>query len=248
MDRPETTIDSAGDTSVGSAWAENHARGMGERWKKYCILNEDICAKIKNEIENLEMKKYQALRKPPSKFVLEDGLNGTKFIREIPGEKPPFDEESWTRLFQKLELKLMKTERGEWEEIAKNRPPLPRYPTKAQRRKHNAKWRKKNRLLIHAGLACWKYQWDESVLVTGYKLRSNPKIYKAVFQHHREEFYFELRKEVKLFGRFIAAKFRQILYYKTLMDIPELKIIPRFIIMKIANLTSDPITYSYLSS
>lgn len=239
----EDTGGSAEDTSPGSAWAENHARGMGERWKKYCILNEDACAKIKNEIAILSLSKchpyYSHLKK------LECELNGTKFIQETTPNK---DEESWTRQLQKLELKLMKTQRGEWEEIVKNRPSLPRYPTKAQRKKILDDWRRKNRLLIHDGLACWKHRWDESVLVTGYKLRSNPKIYKAVFQHHREEFYFELRKEVKLFGRFIAAKFRQILYYKTLMDIPELKIIPRFIIMKIANLTSDPITYSYLSS
>ena len=220
MDRFDATVGSAEGKLWEKRWAENHAREMGLLWKKYCILNEDIYAKIKKEIEN----------------------------REISGEKPPSDAESWKRLFQELELKLMKTQHGEWEEIVETRPPLPRYPTKAQRKKILDDWRRKNRLLINDGLACWKYKWDESVVVTGYKLRSNPKIYKAVFQHHREEYYFELRKEVKLFGRFIAADFRQTLYYKTLMDIPELKIIPRFIIMKIANLTFDPITYSYLSS
>ena len=234
MDRFVDTVGSTEDTSLGSAWAENHSRGIGDRWKKYCILNEDTCAKIKKEIEEHVDNKGPY----PSTFCMETFT----FIQQ------PFEEESWTRQLQKLELKLMKTERGEWEEIVKNRPPLPRYPTKAQRKKILDDWRRKNRLLIHDGLACWKYQWDESVVVTGYKLRSNPKIYKAVFQHHREEFYFELRKEVKLFGRFIAADFRQTLYYKTLMDISELKIIPRFIIMKIANLTFDPRTYSYLSS
>ena len=234
MDRFDDTVGSAGDTSPGSTWAENHAREMGLLWKKYCILNEDTCAKLKKEIEEHVDNKGPY----PTTFCMETFT----FIQ------PSFDEESWTRLFQELELKLVKTQRGEWEEIVKNRPSFPRYPTKAQRKKILDDWRRKNRLLINDGLACWKYQWDESVVVTGYKLRSNPKIYKAVFQHHREEFYFELRKEVKLFGRFIAADFRQTLYYKTLMDIPELKIIPRFIIMKIANLTFDPITYSYLSS
>ena len=72
-------------------------------------------------------------------------------------------------------------------------------------------------------------------------------ISKKNFQIEREEYYFNVRCEVKHIGRFIAANFRKTLYYKTLMDIPELKIIPTFIIMTIAELTYDPNTYSYLS-
>ncbi len=67
------------------------------------------------------------------------------------------------------------------------------------------------------------------------------------FQRKREEYYFNVRCEVKHIGRFIAANFRKTLYYKTLIDIPQFKIIPEFIIMLIVRLTYDPITYSYLS-
>lgn len=95
-------------------------------------------------------------------------------------------------------------------------------------------------LLVKQNIAAWG---GIDTLVTGYILRSNPKIYKSIFQKEREKHYFKVRDELKKYGRFIVAGFRETLYFKTLMNISELNILPKFIIMIIANFTYDPVSY-----
>tara|TARA_B100001769_G_C21904951_1_gene488494 strand:- start:177 stop:689 length:513 start_codon:yes stop_codon:yes gene_type:complete len=100
-----------------------------------------------------------------------------------------------------------------------------------------------NHPLVEKGLAYWI---NNTTLVTGYRLLGRPKnkeIYRPIFQIEREKLYFRLRDEIKKFAKFYAAEKRQKLYQKILMNIEELKMIPKCIIMKIAHLTYDPFSY-----
>ena len=100
-----------------------------------------------------------------------------------------------------------------------------------------------NHPLVEKGLAYWI---NNTTLVTGYRLLGRPKnkeIYRPIFQIEREKLYFRLRDEIKKFAKFYAAEKRQKLYQKVLMDSEELKMIPEFIIMKIAHFTYDPFSY-----
>ena len=97
-----------------------------------------------------------------------------------------------------------------------------------------------NHPLVEKGLAYWI---NNTTLITGYRLLGRPKnkeIYKPIFQLEREKLYFRLRDEIRKFAKFYAAEKRQKLYQKVLMDSEELKMIPEFIIMKIAHFTYDP--------
>ena len=98
----------------------------------------------------------------------------------------------------------------------------------------------KNHPLVEKGIAFWM---DEKTLIIGYKLLSNPKIYKPIFQQKREYMNFKLRNEIRKFAKFYAAHKRQVMYYETLMDIEELRMLPECIIIKIAHLTYDPFSY-----
>jgi len=84
---------------------------------------------------------------------------------------------------------------------------------------------------------------NEMYIITGYSLKSNQQIYLPIFQIKKERINFRLRDEVRKFAKFYAADKRQKLYQKILMDLQELKMIPEFIIMKIAHLTYDPFSY-----
>ena len=97
-----------------------------------------------------------------------------------------------------------------------------------------------NHPLVEKGLAYWI---NNTTLVTGYRLLGRPKnkeIYRPIFQIEREKLCFRLRDEIRKFAKFYAADKRQKLYQKVLMDSEELKMIPEFIIMKIAHFTYDP--------
>ena len=107
-----------------------------------------------------------------------------------------------------------------------------------EQRRGNGLWQ--NHPLVEKGLAYWI---NNTTLVTGYRLLGRPKnkeIYRPIFQIEREKLYFRLRDEIKKFAKFYAAEKRQKLYQKVLMDSEELKMIPEFIIMKIAHFTYDP--------
>ena len=100
-----------------------------------------------------------------------------------------------------------------------------------------------NHPLVEKGLAYW---FNSKTLITGYRLLGRPKnkeIYKPIFQIEREKINFRLRDEIRKFAKFYAAEKRQKLYQKVLMDSEELKMIPEFIIMKIAHFTYDPFSY-----
>ena len=98
----------------------------------------------------------------------------------------------------------------------------------------------KNHPLVEKGMAYWM---NEMFIITGYSLKSNQKIYLPIFQVEREKINFRLRDEIRKFAKFYAAEKRQKLYQKILMNIKELKMIPKCIIMKIAHLTYDPFSY-----
>ena len=98
----------------------------------------------------------------------------------------------------------------------------------------------KNHPLVEKGIAYWM---NEMYIITGYSLKSNQQIYLPIFQFQKERINFRLRDEVRKFAKFYAADKRQKLYQKILMDLQELKMIPEFIIMKIAHLTYDPFSY-----
>ena len=203
---------------------------MSYDWKKYNILNKKKLNEI--EMEILEHKRNNDFSQP---------IFCMKKLRFM---TPRQQKREWETDLKKLESKKERLQYGKWEEITITRPGWPRYATKAQRRKFDEDWHMKNQPLIQDGLA--ERKLGDRVLVTGYILRSNPKIYKPVFQEKRERYYYKLKNELKKNGRFIAAEFREALYFKTLMDIPELNIIPEVIIMVIIKLTVDP--YTYLSS
>ncbi len=205
---------------------------MSYDWKKYNILN-------KKKLNEIEMEILEHTRN-------NDFSQPIFCMKKLRYMTPRQQKREWETDLKKLELKKERLLYGKWEEITITRPDWQRYATKAQRRKFDEDWHMKNQTLIQDGLA--ERKLGNRVLVTGYILRSNPKIYKPVFQEKRERYYYKLKNELKKNGRFIAAEFREALYFKTLMDIPELKIIPEFIIMAIAKLTADPYTYSYLSS
>lgn len=59
----------------------------------------------------------------------------------------------------------------------------------------------------------------------------------------KENLNFQLREEIRFYAKFIVAHKRQMLYKKTLMNIPELKILPESIIHMIAHLTYDHKSY-----
>jgi len=97
-----------------------------------------------------------------------------------------------------------------------------------------------NHPLVKKGIAFWL---NEKTLVTGYTLKNNPKIYRSIFQVDKESVKFQLREEIRFYAKFIVAHKRQMLYKKTLMNIPELKILPESIIHTIAHLTYDHKSY-----
>ena len=104
-------------------------------------------------------------------------------------------------------------------------------------------WPWQSHPLVEKGLAYWI---NNKTLVTGYRLLGRPKnkeIYRPIFQIERENINFRLRDEIRKFAKFYAAEKRQKLYQKVLMDSEELKMIPEFIIMKIAHFTYDPFSY-----
>jgi len=98
----------------------------------------------------------------------------------------------------------------------------------------------KNHPLVEKGIAFWL---NENTLITGYRLQNNPQIYRPIFQIWKERLNFELRDDIRKYAKFLVAHKRQMLYEKTLMDIPELKILPEEIINMIAYLTYDPFSY-----
>lgn len=206
---------------------------MSSDWKKYNILNKKKLSEIEQEI--YKHNKNNDFSQP---------IFCMKKLRFM---TPRQQKREWETHLKKLESKKERLQYGKWEEITITRPGWPRYATKAQRRKFHDDWHMKNQRLVQDDLAERKLSSDRE-LVIGYKLRSNPKIYKPVFQEKRERYYYKLKNELKKTGLFIATEFREALYFKTLMDIPELNIIPEVIIMVIVKLTVDPYTYSYLSS
>jgi len=110
-----------------------------------------------------------------------------------------------------------------------------------EQRRGNSVW--ENHPLVEKGLAYWT---NNTTLITGYRLLGRPKnkeIYRPIFQIKREKLNFKLRDEIRKFAKFYAAQKRQMMYQKILIDIEELKKIPKFIIMKIAHLTYDPFSY-----
>ena len=94
--------------------------------------------------------------------------------------------------------------------------------------------------LVDIGVAYWK---NKASLIIGYELKSNPKIYLPIYQREKEKLNFELRNEIRRYTKFMVGDFRQSLYKKTMMDIPELDILPEDIIDKIAHLTYDSLSY-----
>ena len=200
---------------------------MSYDWKKYNILN-------KKKLNEIEMEILEHTRN-------NDFSQPIFCMKKLRFMTPRQQRCEWDSQLKELQSKKKKLQYGKWEEITITRPGWPRYATKAQRRKFDEDWHMKNQPLIQDGLA--ERKLGNRVLVTGYILRSNPKIYKPVFQEKRERYYYKLKNELKKNGRFIAAEFREALYFKTLMDIPELNIIPKVIIMVIVKLTADPYTY-----
>lgn len=98
----------------------------------------------------------------------------------------------------------------------------------------------KNHPLVDKGLAFWL---NNKTLITGYTLKNNPKIYRPIFQIDKESLNFQLREEIRFYAKFIVAHKRQMLYKNTLMNIPELKILPESIIHTISHLTYDYKSY-----
>ena len=94
--------------------------------------------------------------------------------------------------------------------------------------------------LVDSGIGYWK---NKATLIIGYELKSNPKIYLPIFQNKKEILNFKLRNEIRRYAKFMVGDFRQNLYKKTLMNIPELDILPEDIINKIAHLTYDSLSY-----
>lgn len=94
--------------------------------------------------------------------------------------------------------------------------------------------------LVDSGEGYWK---NKATLIIGYELKSDPKIYLPIFQYKKEILNFKLRNEIRRYAKFIVSDFRQSLYKRTLMDIPELYILSEDIIDKIAHLTYDPLSY-----
>lgn len=94
--------------------------------------------------------------------------------------------------------------------------------------------------LVDSGVGYWK---NKAKLIIGYELKSNPKIYLPIYQREKEILNFELRNEIRRYAKFMVGDFRQNLYKKTLMNIPELYILPEDIINKISHLTYDPLSY-----
>jgi len=97
-----------------------------------------------------------------------------------------------------------------------------------------------NHPLVKKGIAFWL---NKKTLVTGYTLKKNPKIYRSIFQVDKESLNFQLREEIRFYAKFIVAHKRQMLYKNTLMNIPELKILPESIIHTISHLTYDYKSY-----
>ena len=95
-----------------------------------------------------------------------------------------------------------------------------------------------NHPMVEKGIAFWL---TENILITGYTLKNNPKIYRPIFQVNKEQLNFELRIQIKYFAKFIVAQKRQAIYRNTIINAPYFINLPIELIDKIALLTYDPL-------
>ena len=94
-----------------------------------------------------------------------------------------------------------------------------------------------NHPMVEKGIAFWL---TENILITGYTLKNNPKIYRPIFQVSKEQLNFKLRIDIKLMVKFIVADKRQSIYKKIIINAPYFKDLPIELIDEIAQLTYDP--------